>query len=847
MDENMILDSVPAQSQSADFSAEQVEQVEGQSVGESSDKNKEGKRALERISFFILIALVFFLPLIFQVSFSLDFSKISFVSLLVSIMVILECIAALKRGTFSFPKDPILFPILALPCLFIIAGFFSGLPVNSFFGTVFEVGTGISITLAVLLLLLISRILRTKGQIFGIYVTFFASLSLVAVYQLIRVVGGPGILSFGIFTDSAANLIGKWNELGIFFGLGAILSLITFELLKLSKSFRIVAVMVMAVSLFFVGLVNFLYVDICVSLVALILCLYFYRSHGSKEKISKASLTVALVSIIFIIIYFWGGDLRARLPVNLNPYQLEVSPSLVQTLDVAGNTFKSKPAGPRLLFGSGPNSFQDEWFLYKPSSVNLSQFWDADFSYGFGLIPTFLVTTGILGILAWIMFLILFMWLGWKTTIRDFWKEFFTKQIPSVTGESESKAAGSTGMNIAARYLSLSSFVAAVYLMIFSVVYVPSDVIFVLTFIFSGIFLSSISEEGRLASTKIFYVKKKFSFGIVFLLVVAIIAGVSLLFVTGKKIVASIDANDAVIAANQKGDISAAQVYLKKAVALDEQASYYRSLAQLDLLQANKILSQSGLSAAALSSQFQPVWNDAIQNMAAAYNTDPKDYQNQLMLGNMYTSVLPLGYPNAYTQANTAYQAALVIDPTDPLIFLSLAQLEAADKNVPSALSYINKALQEKPNYTDAIYFLAQLQASQNDISGAIQSVTALSQLNPTDPTVFYQLGYLDYLEKKYAPAIQALEHAVSLENDYSNARYFLGLSYYKVGRVSDSIAQFDQVLKLNPSNTGVETILANLSAGNAPLPDETTSADQKAANQKLKNQPIQTHASTAR
>jgi tetratricopeptide (TPR) repeat protein len=108
-------------------------------------------------------------------------------------------------------------------------------------------------------------------------------------------------------------------------------------------------------------------------------------------------------------------------------------------------------------------------------------------------------------------------------------------------------------------------------------------------------------------------------------------------------------------------------------------------------------------------------------------------------------------------------------------------------------------------------------------------------------------LGYLDYLEKKYAPAIQALEHAVSLENDYSNARYFLGLSYYKVGRVSDSIAQFDQVLKLNPSNTGVETILANLSAGNAPLPDETTSADQKAANQKLKNQPIQTHASTAR
>ena len=53
---------------------------------------------------------------------------------------------------------------------------------------------------------------------------------------------------------------------------------------------------------------------------------------------------------------------------------------------------------------------------------------------------------------------------------------------------------------------------------------------------------------------------------------------------------------------------------------------------------------------------------------------------------------------------------------------------------------------------------------------------------------------------------------------NFSNAKYFLGLSYYRMDRVEEAIEQFEDLLILNPDNAEVEAVLQNLRAGNDPL-----------------------------
>jgi tetratricopeptide (TPR) repeat protein len=52
----------------------------------------------------------------------------------------------------------------------------------------------------------------------------------------------------------------------------------------------------------------------------------------------------------------------------------------------------------------------------------------------------------------------------------------------------------------------------------------------------------------------------------------------------------------------------------------------------------------------------------------------------------------------------------------------------------------------------------------------------------------------------------------------YSNARYFLGLIYSRAKSTDAAIAQFEEIMKLNPDNQEVKKILDNLRMGKPAL-----------------------------
>ncbi|MDO8564813.1 MAG: tetratricopeptide repeat protein, partial [bacterium] len=125
-------------------------------------------------------------------------------------------------------------------------------------------------------------------------------------------------------------------------------------------------------------------------------------------------------------------------------------------------------------------------------------------------------------------------------------------------------------------------------------------------------------------------------------------------------------------------------------------------------------------------------------------------------------------------------------------------------------------------------FFLSQIEALEGNIKAAISSVETASVLAPNDPTVFFQLGLLRYNDRNYRGAIEALERAVGLNPAYANAKYFLGLSYEKVGRDAEAIAQFTDLQVTNPDNAEVDLILKNLKAGRAPFADAAPPIDAK-------------------
>ena len=192
---------------------------------------------------------------------------------------------------------------------------------------------------------------------------------------------------------------------------------------------------------------------------------------------------------------------------------------------------------------------------------------------------------------------------------------------------------------------------------------------------------------------------------------------------------------------------------------------------------------------------------------------------NWTALARSYTSLLPfLEQKEGYERAREAYKTAVLYNPQSPALRLLQARLEIINNDNVKAKEYTTEAIAMKGNYTEAIFLLSQLQADEGDLGQAIQSTEVASILAPNDIGVFFQLGFLKYKNEDWEGATSAFERAIELNEFYSNARYFLGLSYEKVGKTTKAIKQFEFIEQLNPDNEEVKSILSNLRRGRNPF-----------------------------
>ncbi len=748
---------------------------------------------LDKAAFIILQVVLFLTPIFFIPSLAvpLQTGRAAFILYGIIAAFIVWAIARLKDGIFEAPRSLFYASAGVLALAYTASALFSANQAVSLSGSGFELGTLAFFLPSLALFALVPLVTKTKEQIFYSFATLLGSFFLVSLFHTIRFIFGADVLSFDIFTSATANVIGKWNDLGIFFGLSALLSLIALERATLTKLFKILVYVCFVLSMIMLIVVNF--APVWISLAVLSLVFFVYKLSFDKEegelgaRIPYHALAVLIISVLFI---FAGAKISGLISDSLGTSQVEVRPSWGATMEIAKSSLGANP-----VFGVGPNRFSSEWLMHKPVGINSTVFWNVDFNYGIGFVPSFIATSGILGILAILLFIGLFVTLAVKALLR-----------PS--------AAPFT------RYLVLSSLFASVYLWIFSVIYVPSAAIWILTLILSGLFVAAAREDG-IVGTKRFSVLNRpaASFVSVLLTILALIGAVSFAYFVTVKVLANVYFQKGVITINTTNDLVAGEKSITQALTLAPNDTYYQSLSELYLVKINNLFQDTKITQSEAQAQFQQLLGVAIQAAQAAVAYDPTNYQNHLTLGRIFEAVVPLNIEGAYDSAKKAYDAGLAVNPESPEIYLVLARLEVANKNNEAAKAFIAQALEKKNDYADAYFLLSQIQIADNDVPNAINSVSAAATLTPNDPGIFFQLGLLYYNQKNFQNSALALERAVTLNPQYANAKYFLGLSYYENKDTARAIQQFKDIEATNPENEDVKTIIANLEAGKAPIP----------------------------
>ena len=795
------------------------------SAEESPERNS---RTFDAYSFWILLGMLFLIPIMFipSISVPFQFTKTLLVFAGVLIAFLLTLISRLREGRLTLSWHYVLYGVWALPTVYFIASLFSSNPKMSFIGGSLESDTFAFIMLMAVFVTLIIMLIRSKEQVLTSYLVLFVSFIALWVFQGLRLIFGPGFLSFHTLTVTTSNLLGKWNNLSVFFGLATIMLLVTLASLKLSNAYKKILYAMLLVSLFFLAVVNFTMTWIIVGIFALGFLVhslsigrfkwsravpveveihegdggpYIQERKDSGSALGGVSIAPFIVFIISLVFIFGGATVGNYIANMFNISQIEARPSWQTTISIAKHTYERNA-----IFGSGPNTFSEEWAFARPKELNTSIFWNADFTSGIGFIPTAFVTTGVVGGLAWLLLILLYVWSGFRSLI---------------VGPSDNRYA---------YFVSLSSFLAGFYLWIFMIFYTPNVVLITLAFFFTGIYLASLRHtdgERLKEKTFVFAGNPRIGFASVFGLTFLLLLTLVSMYTAFNIYRAAVLFQRGVITLNVNGDIDTAQDLIASSAQVYETDRQYRTLSDISVARIANLQSRTDINADDLRTEFQLRLAQGVEAGQKATEIDPNNYQNWIARGEVYQSVVPLGIQGAYENALSSYEQALTLNPNGPGIYLALARLEVAHNNTLKARDYITEALKLKSNYTDAVFLLSQIEINDGHVDKAIESVQAATILAPNNPVLFFQLGLLKYHENDNNGAIAAFEHTVALSNDYANARYFLGLTYDRVGRGDDAIAEFEKVQELNPDNKEVTAILDNLKAGRKPFANLTQPA----------------------
>jgi len=742
----------------------------------------------------IIILLAFLIPamLVPVVGVPLQFTKVLVAALGAIALVAVYVGSALRRRTLSLSWSPLVAGLVLLPIAYAVAALFSTHPASSFFGYELDQDTfGFALVASVLALSVFWSLKAQKG-VFSVLLALLAGGWLVLLFQAAQVFfsapfGLPAIAS------AIANPIGKWNDLALFAGLIVSLALVCLESLSISRLGAIALYATMAVSLFFLALVNLGLAWVLVGLFAFVVFIFALtrRSGPSDAPALRQPLpnVVPSAAVLLVVLFFLfvGSGIPSSLQQSFGTQSLEVRPSSEGTLTILSSVYQKNP-----VFGSGPNTFAADWLLYRPADVLKTVFWNSEFNAGFGYLPTVLTTGGLVVGVAWAVLIVLFGYVGIRYLFG-----------PAARDRSVF-AVATTGSGI-------------LYLLVAHLFYVPSSTLTLILFLLLGLFLASMHGTTAV-KTKVlsFADNPRVGFVATLILVVVIMASFASVVGIGRLYASGVEYGKAVFSLSQ-GNYDRARERAFSSLSLSDQDRSYQIVALSSLAKLNVLMNSQPADAAA-QNEFRNLLSDAISASGQAVQYNGQGFNNWMVRASIYASVVPLRIDGAFENASKAYEEARKLNPGTPEIDFALAQLYQSQGQITDARTKVEAALAKKADYTPAILLAGQIALDEGKLKEAIESVKSALVFEPQNSVFLYQLGVLFLADKDYANAVLALEAALVVNPQYANAKFFLGQTYAFLGKDDDALALFRGLAGENPENQVVKDIILALEGGKNPF-----------------------------
>lgn len=690
--------------------------------------------------------------------------------LLVAIAATVGLVALLadtvERRRLMYPGSLVSLGVLAVVVTTAISALFSETVSHSVFGGLLAPDSLAAVVIAALLFVLTSVFMTERKDLINLVAAFVGGAGLACVLGFLGFLGVPHLARY---TSSSI------SELGFL----AVLTLGIACLVPLAKLGSKAQGIMLAAGVFALGVLvfmNFAILWVAVALIAL-----FAAASGFMRKTSiTVPLGLSLIALLFVL-------LGSHLP-SVSQTNLELRPSFGMTLTSVRQTLTSSEA----LVGTGPATYAYSYMADRAADSNNSPFWSVRFEQGASYLATVPVTTGILGVLAWLVLLI-----GAVLLMR---RRFATDP--------------------AAPYAVLATLLAGAGLL----VYVGSFTELIVGALALGALVGIAGERRSLA----FPDRASWPLFATFLALV-VVTGASLagLYLVGQRYVAAAyyTCGTNALSENRLEDGIAK---IERAVSLDTSSdTHLRGLSQALLLQIQQMTAATTTETD--GRQAQAALERVVLVARQATEVNPADPMNWSNLGGVYEGLTP--YIDGIGQeALTAYTEAESRDPKNPMWSLSRARTYvamagfAARQGAPTSDLYaqaqaeLTKALELKPDYVEARFLSAQTHFTAGSVDAALARVAEVRQLSANDASMAFQLGLLQYQNARYADAAFEFERAVSLNREYANARYFLGLAYTQLDRTNDALTQFRQLAESNPENQEVLKIISNLTNGRPAL-----------------------------
>ena len=616
----------------------------------------------ERVSKIALYILIFLLPILFLpwTANVLEFNKQALLIVAVFVAIFAWMIRVLVSGKISFNLHWIHIPMVVLFLVYLGSTIFSVWSHGSFWGWPQPTSESLLSLLGLLLFYFLIINIFERKEIFYVLSLFVLSAGLAMIYGILQIFG-KFLIPIDFTKVTSFNTIGGVNNLGIF-GAGLLPLIVIFLIQSKKKIYQILFGAALVISAFLFLLINFqiIWWLVIVGSVFLIAFCAQRRDVFDSRWLILPMFFLAL-ALLFLLLKFQIPGL----PQSPLEFFLRHKPSF----DISFEVLKEKP-----VFGTGPGTFVYNFSEYKNISFNQGVFWNTRFDWASSKALTILGTVGILGALAFLALIGLFVFYAIRSlfirakTQNNFWP------------------------------LSIGVFIAFLVLNVGFFLYSSSVCLDFAYFLMMGSLVALISPERKefvLKPSSLITLAITFAFTLVF------IFGLGVLILEGQRYIASTNYLKAIKLAAQ-GNSQKSLVYLEGAVRLaPENDFYWRELSQAYLQELNVISKSADLSQEEATKKIQLYINNAVNSAKTSADSNPNNVANWSVRGFIYQNLI--GIVNGTADwAVTSYDKAAELEPVNPYFPTQAGVCLLKKNDIGKAKEKFEKALELKPDYAPA-------------------------------------------------------------------------------------------------------------------------------------------------